>query len=87
MLIVCGMNLQASNGIAKFRDLFLSSQAIGKDIKLLFSSGTTLLPCVSRIFVVAEVAHRLVVTNAPTFGEVVEPFPRQPNVRLAHYIK
>jgi len=67
--------------MAKFRDLYLPAEAIGQNISLLFSAGILLLPTVSQVFVVAEVAHRLLVTNAPTAAEVVEPFPRQPKVR------
>jgi hypothetical protein len=73
---------QAVKGVGKFKDLFLPPQAIGLNITMRFSAGIHLLPCVSRTFVVAEVAHSLVVTNAPTYGEVVEPFPRQPKVPI-----
>jgi hypothetical protein len=73
---------QAVKGLGKFKDLFLPPQAIGLNITMRFSAGIYLLPCVSRTFVVAEVAHSLVVTNAPTYGEVVEPFPRQPKVPI-----
>lgn len=66
--------------MAKFRDLYLPAEGLGQNISLHFSAGVLLLPTVSRVFVIAEVAHHLVVTNAPTAAQVVEPFPRQPEV-------
>lgn len=77
------MHEQTAKGLGKFKDLYLPPQAIGKNITIRFSAGIYLLPCVSRTFVVAEIAHSLVVTNAPTYGEVVEPFPRQPKVLIS----
>lgn len=72
----------AQSGVAKFRDLYLPPAGIGKNVTMLFSAGILLLPTTSTMFVVAEVAHTLIVTNAPTFGLVVEPFPRQPKVEV-----
>ena len=86
VLTVSSRSLQAKEGMAKFRDLYLPAAGLGKNVSLQFSAGILILPTVSRVFVIAEVAHHLVVTNAPTAAEVAEPFPRQPKVLVSALI-
>ena len=69
-------------GAAAFRDLKLPADALGQTIKMQFTAGFLLLPCVSRAFVVAATADRLNVSNFPTAAEAVEPFPHQPKVKV-----